>query len=31
VSGGLTVDGTKAYYDNSDGIFEVDLRPFAPA
>jgi hypothetical protein len=31
VSGGLSVDGTKAYYDNSDGIFETDLPPFAPA
>jgi hypothetical protein len=31
VSGGLSVDGAKAYYDNSDGIFETDLPAFAPA
>lgn len=31
VSGGLTVDGAKAYYDNSAGIFEIDLPAFVPA
>jgi hypothetical protein len=31
VSGGLSVDGAKAYYDHSDGIFETDLPAFAPA
>ena len=31
VSGGLAIDGAKAYYNNSDGVFEIDLPAFAPA
>jgi hypothetical protein len=31
VSGGLAIDGATAYYDNSDGVFEIDLPAFAPA
>ena len=31
VSSGLAVDGAKAYYSNSEGVFEIDLPAFAPA
>ena len=31
VSSGLAVDGAKAYYSNSQGVFETDLPAFAPA
>jgi hypothetical protein len=31
VSSGLAVDGAKAYYSNSQGVFEIDLPAFAPA
>jgi hypothetical protein len=31
VSSGLAVDGAKAYYANSRGVFETDLPAFAPA
>ena len=31
VSSGFAVDGAKAYYSNSQGVFETDLPAFAPA
>ena len=30
VSSGLAVDGAKAYYANSQGVFETDLPAFVP-